>query len=35
MAPRRVVGMLSRSDLLGAHAGRLAAGKLQRGRVTL
>jgi CIC family chloride channel protein len=34
-APREVVGMLSRSDLLGAHAGRLAAGKLQRGRVTL
>jgi hypothetical protein len=24
-APRTVVGMVSRSDLLGAHAGRLAA----------
>jgi H+/Cl- antiporter ClcA/CBS-domain-containing membrane protein len=34
-APRTVVGMLSRSDLLGAHAGRLAAGTMQRGRVTL
>jgi CBS domain-containing protein len=34
-APRKVVGMISRSDLLGAHAGRLAAGKMQRGRVTL
>jgi CBS domain-containing protein len=34
-APRTVVGMLSRSDLLGAHAGRLAAGRMQRGRVTL
>jgi CIC family chloride channel protein len=34
-APRTVVGMLSRSDLLGAHAGRLAAGRMQRGKVTL
>jgi CIC family chloride channel protein len=34
-APRTVVGMLSRSDLLTAHAGRLAAGATQRGRVTL
>jgi CIC family chloride channel protein len=34
-APRTVVGMLSRSDLLSAHAGRLAAGAKQRGRVTI
>jgi CIC family chloride channel protein len=34
-APRKVIGMISRSDLLSAHAGRLAAGKMQRGRVTL
>ncbi|MEO7361713.1 MAG: chloride channel protein, partial [Gemmatimonadaceae bacterium] len=29
-APRRVIGMLSRSDLLAAHAPRLAANKLGR-----
>jgi H+/Cl- antiporter ClcA/CBS domain-containing protein len=34
-APRTVVGMLSRSDLLSAHAGRLAAGAKQRGQVTI
>jgi CIC family chloride channel protein len=34
-APRRVVGMLSRSDLLSAHAGRLDAGKRKRGQVKL
>jgi CIC family chloride channel protein len=36
-APRRVIGMISRSDLLGAHAGRLDAGQRTRGavRVTL
>jgi CBS domain-containing protein len=34
-APRRVVGMISRSDLLSAHAGRLDAGKRRRGRVKL
>jgi CIC family chloride channel protein len=34
-APRQVVGILSRSDLLSAHAGRLGAGERQRGRVKL
>lgn len=34
-APRRVVGVLSRSDLLSAHAGRLDAGERQRGQITL
>jgi CIC family chloride channel protein len=34
-APRRVLGMISRSDLLGAHAGRLDAGERKRGRVKL
>jgi CBS domain-containing protein len=34
-APRRVVGMLSRSDLLSAHAGRLDAGQRKRGQLTL
>ena len=34
-APRRVLGMLSRSDLLSAHAGRLRAGEIKRGRVKL
>jgi len=34
-APRRVVGMISRSDLLSAHAGRLNAGKPRRSRVKL
>jgi CIC family chloride channel protein len=36
-APRRVIGMISRSDLLGAHAGRLDAGQRTQGpvRVTL
>jgi CBS domain-containing protein len=34
-APRRVVGILSRSDLLSAHAGRLDAGERQRARVKL
>jgi len=34
-APRKVVGMLSRSDLLSAHAGRLNAGKARRSRVKL
>jgi hypothetical protein len=34
-APRKVVGMLSRSDLLSAHAGRLNAGKQRRSRVKL
>jgi H+/Cl- antiporter ClcA/CBS domain-containing protein len=32
---RRVVGMISRSDLLGAHAGRLDAGQRQRVKVKL
>ena len=34
-APRRVIGMISRSDLLSAHAGRLNAGERKRGRVKL
>jgi len=34
-APRRVIGMISRSDLLSAHAGRLDAGERKRGRVKL
>ena len=34
-APRKVVGMVSRSDLLTAHAGRLNAGKPRRSRVKL
>jgi CBS domain-containing protein len=34
-APRRVLGMVSRSDLLSAHAGRLGAGERKRGRVKL
>jgi CBS domain-containing protein len=34
-APRKVVGMISRSDLLSAHAGRLNAGKPRRSRVKL
>jgi CIC family chloride channel protein len=34
-APRKVIGMVSRSDLLSAHAGRLNAGKRRRGRVKL
>jgi len=34
-APRRLVGILSRSDLLSAHAGRLEAAERQPGRVTL
>ena len=34
-APRRVVGMLSRSDLLSAHAGRLDAGTRKPGQVKL
>jgi CIC family chloride channel protein len=34
-APRRVVGMLSRSDLLTAHAGRLDAGMRKPGQVKL
>jgi CIC family chloride channel protein len=36
-APRCVIGMISRSDLLGAHAGRLDAGQRTQGpvRVTL
>jgi H+/Cl- antiporter ClcA/CBS domain-containing protein len=34
-APRRVLGMLSRSDLLSAHAGRLDAGERKRGQVKL
>jgi chloride channel protein, CIC family len=34
-APRRVVGMLSRSDLLSAHAGRLDAGMRKPGQVKL
>ena len=34
-APRKVVGMISRSDLLTAHAGRLNAGKQRRSRVKL
>ncbi|HET9683512.1 MAG TPA: CBS domain-containing protein, partial [Gemmatimonadaceae bacterium] len=33
--PRKVVGMISRSDLLTAHAGRLNAGKRRRSRVKL
>lgn len=33
-APRRVLGMLSRSDLLSAHAGRLEAGVRQERKVT-
>jgi H+/Cl- antiporter ClcA len=33
--PRKVVGMISRSDLLSAHAGRLNAGKPRRSRVKL
>jgi CBS domain-containing protein len=32
-APRMVVGMISRSDLLGAHAGRLDAGQRTEGPV--
>jgi CBS domain-containing protein len=32
---RHVVGMISRSDLLGAHAGRLDAGQRQRVKVKL
>jgi chloride channel protein, CIC family len=32
-APRRVIGMISRSDLLGAHAGRLDAGQRTQGPV--
>lgn len=32
---RRVVGMISRSDLLGAHAGRLGAAQRQRVKVVL
>jgi H+/Cl- antiporter ClcA len=34
-APRKVIGMISRSDLLTAHAGRLDAGELQRAKVKL
>jgi H+/Cl- antiporter ClcA/CBS domain-containing protein len=34
-APRKVIGMISRSDLLSAHAGRLNAGKQRRSRVKL
>jgi H+/Cl- antiporter ClcA/CBS domain-containing protein len=34
-APRRVIGMISRSDLLSAHAGRLNAGERKRGKVKL
>jgi chloride channel protein, CIC family len=34
-APRKVIGMISRSDLLSAHAGRLNAGKRRRSRVKL
>lgn len=34
-APRKVLGMISRSDLLTAHAGRLNAGKRRRSRVKL
>jgi H+/Cl- antiporter ClcA/CBS domain-containing protein len=34
-APRRVLGMVSRSDLLSAHAGRLDAGERKRGRIKL
>jgi CIC family chloride channel protein len=34
-APRRVVGMISRSDLLSAHAGRLDAGARKRERIKL
>jgi CBS domain-containing protein len=34
-APRRVDGMISRSDLLAAHAGRLDLGERKRGRVHL
>ncbi|HEX6600046.1 MAG TPA: chloride channel protein [Gemmatimonadaceae bacterium] len=34
-APRKVIGMISRSDLLSAHAGRLNAGKPRRSRVKL
>jgi H+/Cl- antiporter ClcA/CBS domain-containing protein len=34
-APRRVLGMISRSDLLSAHAGRLDAGERKRGRFNL
>jgi CBS domain-containing protein len=34
-APYVVIGMLSRSDLLAAHATRLEAGERQRGRVTI
>jgi CBS domain-containing protein len=34
-APRKVIGMISRSDLLSAHAGRLNAGKPRRTRVKL
>jgi CBS domain-containing protein len=34
-APRRVIGMISRSDLLGAHASRLDAGQRQRVKVRL
>jgi CBS domain-containing protein len=35
LAPRKVIGMISRSDLLTAHAGRLNAGKRRRSRVKL
>jgi CBS domain-containing protein len=34
-SPYQVVGMLSRSDLLAAHAGRLEAGKRKRSAVTI
>ena len=34
-APRRVLGMISRSDLLSAHARRLDAGERKKGRVKL
>jgi H+/Cl- antiporter ClcA len=34
-APRRVIGIISRSDLLGAHASRLDAGQRQRVKVRL
>jgi CIC family chloride channel protein len=34
-APRSVVGMISRSDLLSAHAGRLEAGERKQGYVKL
>jgi CBS domain-containing protein len=34
-APRTVLGMISRSDLLSAHAGRLEAGERKRGPIKL